>query len=68
MVGNAGEPNAVFINPKNGKAWMKIQLSEERFQTYDIMTVDLNGDGRLDILESNSDELNKYYFNLKTSK
>jgi hypothetical protein len=46
-----------------------MQLSDEKFDTYDIITADLNGDGRPDIIESNSDELNVYYFNtLRTKK
>ena len=65
VVGNSGEPNAVFMNSKEGMVWEKIQLRKENFNTYDIITADLNGDKRLDIIESNSDEVNRYYFNLK---
>ena len=68
IIGNSGEPNTVFINNKKGTVWEKIQLSENRFNTYDIIIADLNGDGRLDIIECNSDELNSYYFNIKNNK
>jgi hypothetical protein len=38
-------------------------LSDEAFNTYDIIVSDLNNDGRLDIIEANSDEINRYYLN-----
>jgi hypothetical protein len=58
----------VFINTGQGKSWESMQLSDEKFNTYDILTADLNGDGRPDIVESNSDEVNNYYFNRKKKK
>jgi hypothetical protein len=64
IIGNAHAPNFVFLNRKNGEEWVKIKLSDEHFLTYDISVGDLNGDGRLDLLESNSDEYNIYYFNI----
>ena len=54
-----------LINMAVGEIWKRIQLRNEKFNTYDIITSDLNGDGRPDIIESNSDEINSYYFNLK---
>ena len=63
IIGNSREANAVFMNNENGRAWRKIQLSEETLNTYDIMSIDLNGDKKLDIIESNSDAYNLYYFN-----
>ena len=56
----------VFINEQKGKEWQQIRLTENEFNTYDIITADLNGDGRPDIIESNSDEVNRYYLNLGT--
>ena len=46
--------------------WTKIELTKENFHTYDIICSDLDGDGRPDIIESNSDEVNRYYFNTVT--
>ena len=63
VVGNSGESNVVFMNIEDGKVWKKILLSCEKFNTYDIIVSDLNGHGRLEIVEGNSDELNRYYFN-----
>ena len=51
------------MNNENTKVWERIKLSDNAFNTYDILTFDLNGDGKLDIIESNSDELNLFYFN-----
>ena len=58
----------MFLNLGNGQKWKKIVLSDKKFSTYDIMVFDLNGDGKLDIIESNSDEQNLYYFNRFTPK
>ena len=63
VIGNSRSPNTVFINQKEGLEWERIQLGEAEFNTYDIIIADLNGDKRPDIIESNSDELNLYYFN-----
>jgi len=68
VIGNYAQPNMVFMNKGEGKSWNSITLNDENLHTYDIMTADLNGDGRLDIIESNSDELNKYYFNFEKKK
>jgi len=48
--------------------WTKVLLSNKKFNTYDIKITDLNNDGRPDIIESNSDERNIYYFNKLTNK
>ena len=45
------------MNSNNGLTWNKIILSKQEYYTYDIMTCDLNGDGRLDIVENNSGEI-----------
>ena len=63
VVGNSREANTVFLNRADATVWERIQLSDKKFNTYDIITSDLNGDGREDIIESNSDEVNYYYFN-----
>ena len=68
MVGNFEQPNMVFINNGQGRVWEPIKLNDENFNTYDILLADLNKDGRLDIIESNSDELNNYYFNIEKKK
>ena len=58
----------MFLNLGNGQKWEKIVLSDKNFNTYDVMVFDLNGDGKLDVIESNSDEQNIYYFNRFTPK
>jgi hypothetical protein len=58
----------VFLNFQNGESWKGIQLSSGEFDTYDIILSDLNNDKRLDILESNSDEINYFYFNRLVKK
>jgi imidazolonepropionase-like amidohydrolase len=63
VVGNFKQPNQVFINGNKGMAWEKIDLSDNKSFTYDILVEDLNQDGQPDIVESNSDEVNRYYFN-----
>ena len=68
VVGNVKGKNNVFLNLGNGQKWEKIVLSDKKFSTYDIMVFDLNGDRKLDIIESNSDEQNIYYFNRFTPK
>ncbi len=62
---NAASPNKVFLNRDNAKIWEEIMLNKKTYNTYDISTADLNGDGRIDIIESNSDDLNVYYLNHK---
>ena len=42
---------------------MGYQLSEDAKNTYDIIYADLNNDGRMDIIEANSDAINRYYLN-----
>ena len=51
------------MNKEGGTVWEKGQLSKKEFNTYDVLTADLNGDGKLDVIESNSDEVNLFYFN-----
>lgn len=60
-VGNDMAPNTLFFN--GGKSFTRLDLNSENFNTYDIVTGDLNGDGQPDIIEANSDEWNRYYFN-----
>ena len=45
--------------------WDTVPVEEVTPSMHRQITADLNGDGRLDIMESNSDEVNSYYFNLK---
>ena len=62
VVGNSKSPNSVFFNM--GKlGWKKKLIKNENFNTYDIRAFDINGDSFLDIIESNSDDLNYYYIN-----
>jgi hypothetical protein len=63
VVGNVEGVNNIFINSKNGQKWLKKSLTNKNFFTYDILVNDLNGDDKPDIIESNSDEHNIYYFN-----
>ncbi|MBT8237792.1 MAG: VCBS repeat-containing protein, partial [Croceitalea sp.] len=65
VVGNDGSPNEVFINSGKGLLWQKTVLANESFDTYDIITSDLNKDGLPDIIEGNSDEINRFYINQK---
>ena len=57
------QPNCVYKNLGPGKGFEKIELSAREFATYDIQFADLNQDGRLDVMEANSDEWNVYYLN-----
>lgn len=63
IIGNFKQPNVVFINQGDGRVWEKMPLKVEDSFTYDILAADLTGDGKPDIMESNSDELNRYYQN-----
>ena len=45
--------------------WKKELIKNENFNTYDIKAFDIDGDSFLDIIESNSDDLNYYYINKK---
>ena len=62
VVGNSKSPNSVFFN-LGKKGWRKELIKKENFNTYDIKAFDINGDSFLDIIESNSDDLNYYYIN-----
>ena len=64
VVGNSKSPNSVFFN-LGKKGWKKELIKKENFNTYDIKAFDINGDSFLDIIESNSDDLNYYYINKK---
>ena len=61
---NSGEPNQVFLNFEKGTIWKKISLKNAKLSTYDIIITDLNNDQRLDIIESNSDDINFFYRNI----
>ena len=63
VIANSRAPNILFLNQENGTKWTPISLADESLATYDIIFTDLNTDGRLDIVESNSDAINRYYFN-----
>jgi hypothetical protein len=65
IIGNSGSPNVVYLNKGSGANWEKMTLSDEAFNTYDIIVSDLNNDGRPDIIEANSDEINRYYLNIQ---
>ena len=43
--------------------WESMPLADEALLTYDIIAADLNGDGFPDLIEANSDALNRYYLN-----
>ena len=43
--------------------WEAIPLTEEDLATYDIIAADLNQDGLPDLVEANSDAVNRYYLN-----
>jgi hypothetical protein len=68
VIGNSKEPNKVFLNFKNGNSWEEITLRKDSLATYDIILGDLNNDKRLDIIESNSDDINHFYLNLLRKK
>ncbi len=65
IIGNSGSANTIFWNSGDGQNWTSSALSDETFLTYDIITSDLNNDGLIDIIEANSDDINRYYFNRK---
>ena len=62
IIGNSGSQNAIYLNKGNGLEWHHIPLAEEKLRTYDIISVDINNDGLIDIVEANSDAINRYYF------
>ena len=68
IVGNVRSENTLFLNHDNGNSWQKMNLSTNKFSTYDILVKDLNRDGRPDIVTANSDEINTYFFNRETKK
>ena len=47
----------------NGKEWKEEIVSKNNFRTYDIIDSDINNDGKIDILEANTDENNFYFIN-----
>lgn len=53
----------VYHNLEKGMKWERFPLANEEFRTYDIVAADLNADGSMDIMEANSDAINRYYFN-----
>ena len=63
VFGNYGSPNFVYLNESAGQIFQAVMLSDNAFNTYDIICGDLNGDGYLDVIEANSDDYNLYYFN-----
>ena len=67
VIANARQENMVFYNEHNGAGWSGYKLSDVKFNTYDIIAADLNNDGRPEIIEANSDELNFYYANRKNN-
>jgi len=54
VLANVASANTVFTNIEKGRVWKKITLGEKEFNTYDIMTSDLNWDRRLDIVDCHS--------------
>ena len=59
---NVQGSNSVFLNNNKGESWTKMSIGPE-FNSYDIIVADLNGDGRPDIIEANSDEQNVFHIN-----
>ncbi|MDB3967652.1 VCBS repeat-containing protein, partial [Flavobacteriaceae bacterium] len=63
VVGNSPGSTKLYINISNGKEWKERILSKNKFRTYDIIDSDINNDGKIDILEANTDEHNFYFIN-----
>ena len=61
MTGNNRNKNHYYIN--NDLKFRLNHFSENDKITYGITLVDLNNDGTLDIIESNSGDVNKIFFN-----
>ena len=62
-VGNSPGPTKLYLNISNGKKWLENILSNNQFRTYDILDSDINNDGKIDIMEANTDENNFYFIN-----
>ena len=60
-VGNSPGQNFIFLNLSSGQNWKRINLLDNEFRTYDIISLDINNDGKIDIIEANSDESNFYH-------
>jgi len=67
LIGNTCETNQVYENTAKGSVFIKHELSQHGFNTYDIKFVDINGDQKLDIVEANSDKRNVYYRNRQSN-
>ena len=62
-VGNSPGPTKLYLNISNGQKWLENILSNNQFRTYDILDSDINNDGKIDIMEANTDENNFYFIN-----
>ena len=62
-VGNSGSPNRLFLNGGKGQNWQSLTLSGNEELTYDIIAADLNQDDLPELIEANSDAVNRYYMN-----
>ena len=63
VVGNSPGPTKLYLNISSGKKWLENILSNNQFRTYDILDSDINNDGKIDIMEANTDENNFYFIN-----
>jgi hypothetical protein len=63
VVGNSPGQTEIYLNISSGKIWLENILSKNKFRTYDILDIDINKDGKIDIIEGNTDENNFYFIN-----
>ena len=61
VVANNRSRNRAFINGGEGQKWTPVDLADEGLSTYDIIAADLTNNGQFEILEANSDAINRYY-------
>ena len=61
VTGNNNSKNHYYIN--SGEKFKLNYFSEDNKITYGISLGDLNNNGRLDVIESNSGDVNKIFFN-----